>query len=79
VQGRFSEYTRTGDSGGSATFRFCPDCGATVFYTLGGVAGVVAIPVGAFADPSFPQPVFSVYEARKHAWVSLPDGMEHHD
>jgi hypothetical protein len=37
----------------------------------------VVIPVGAFADPAFPQPTFSVYEECKHAWVGLPEDMEH--
>jgi len=40
---------------------------------------VIAIPVGAFADPGFPPPVFSVYEARKHAWVRIPENIEHMD
>ena len=34
-----------------AFFHFCPDCGATVFYTTEASPGVVAIPVGALADP----------------------------
>lgn len=34
-------------------------------------------PVGAFADPNFPPPVFSVYEDRMHGWVSMPQGIEH--
>ena len=34
-------------------------------------------PVGAFADPTFPPPTFSVYEARKHGWVTLPAGTTH--
>jgi hypothetical protein len=38
---------------------------------------VVAIPVGAFADPQFPPPSFSVYEERMHGWVKMPDGIEH--
>jgi hypothetical protein len=36
----------------------------------------VAIPVGAFADPSFPAPTVSVYEERMHGWVQLPSGIE---
>ena len=32
-------------------FHFCPDCGATVFYTLATAPDVVAVPIGAFADP----------------------------
>lgn len=32
-EGRHSEYVRTSDDGGKCTFHFCPDCGATAFYT----------------------------------------------
>ena len=39
--------------------------------------GFIAIPVGAFADPKFPSPTFSVYEKRMHSWVSMPPGVEH--
>ena len=77
VEGRSSTYTRIGDSGGSATFHFCPKCGATVYYTLAGKEEHVAIPVGAFADPTFPAPWFSVYEERMHSWVGLPANIEH--
>jgi hypothetical protein len=37
----------------------------------------VAIPIGAFAEPDFPAPTFSVYEERKHSWVTLPENIEH--
>lgn len=77
VSGRSTEFVRVGDEGSAATFRFCPECGATVYYTAQGLEGFVAIPVGAFADPTFPGPVVSVYEERMHAWVSMPAGIEH--
>jgi hypothetical protein len=79
VEGRATEWVRTGDSGGKATFRFCPTCGATVYYEVDKLPGFIAVPVGAFADPTFPPPVFSVYEARKHAWVAVPEAIEHMD
>jgi hypothetical protein len=79
VSGRSTEYVRVGDEGGRARFHFCPICGDTVYYTLDAQPDVVAIPVGAFADPTFPPPRVSVYEERKHAWVGLPEGIEHHD
>ena len=69
---------RISDEGESRTFNFCPECGATVYWLLGSEPGVVAVPVGAFADPAFPGPVRSVYEARKHEWVTLPAGVEPH-
>ena len=77
VSGVSSEYVRVGDEGPGAKFHFCPTCGSTVYYEPQGQVEYLAIPVGAFADPSFPTPTFSVYEERMHAWVSLPDGIEH--
>ncbi len=77
VEGQATEFVRIGDEGSHARFRFCPKCGATVYYTIDEWAGVVAIPVGAFAEPSFPAPTFSVYEERMHQWVGLPSNIEH--
>ncbi len=76
VDGRSTEYVRTGDEGGKVRFHFCPDCGSTVHYTLDGWPGVTAVTVGSFADNTFPAPVFSVYEDRRHPWVAVPEGAE---
>jgi hypothetical protein len=58
---------------------FCPECGSTAFYRLDAIADVVAVPVGAFADPDFPQPRLSVYGVRKHSRIQLPDYIERLD
>ena len=70
ISGRSKDFVRVGDEGTTTTFRFCPECGATVYYTAQGLEGAVAIPVGAFADPKFPSPTFSVYEERMPSWSS---------
>lgn len=77
IRGESTEFIRVADSGSRARFRFCPTCGATVYYTLDEVPGFVAIPVGAFAEPGFPEPTVSVYEDRMHTWVGLPAHIEH--
>ena len=77
TEGRYTTYVRISDDGEERRFHFCPECGATVFYTLPSLPEVVAVPVGAFADPSFPPPIRSIYETRRHPWVELPDGIEH--
>jgi hypothetical protein len=77
TQGESTVFERVGDSGSRARFHFCPRCGATVHYSIDALPDLVAIPVGAFADPQFPSPQFSVYEARKHGWVHVPDDIEH--
>jgi hypothetical protein len=60
------------DSGNRITHHFCPDCGSTVHYVIEGkFDGLVAIPLGAFDDPYFLQPRFSVWEERKHDWVEI--------
>lgn len=79
IEGQATGWVRTGDAGGQATFRFCPTCGATVYYEMDGLPGFIAVPVGAFADPGFPPPIISVYEERKHAWVQMPAHIEHMD
>lgn len=73
VFGTATTYVRTGDSGGRATFRFCPTCGSTVSWEADGVPGFVTVAVGAFADPGFMAPTVSVYEERRHAWAIAPD------
>lgn len=75
--GRSSEYVRTAESGHTLRFHFCPDCGATVHYSLQQFPDVIAIAVGAFADPAFPAPRFSVYEACMHPWVATPPDAQH--
>ena len=76
ITGSSSAYVRVGDEGGKTTFHFCPQCGATVHYQPEGDPEHVAVPVGAFAEPGFPAPSFSVYEERMHSWVGLPAGIE---
>ena len=72
IEGQAHEYMRTGDEGSTATFRFCPTCGATVYFDSDGIPGMIAVPVGAFADPTFPPPQVSVYGVRRHPWTAMP-------
>ena len=77
VTGPSKVFVRVGDEGTRASFHFCPECGATVYYTFAGNDDAVAIPVGAFADPAFPAPSLSVYEERMHSWVQIPGQVTH--
>jgi hypothetical protein len=51
-----------------------------VYYTVDELPGVVVIPVGAFAEPTFPEPTFSVYDPGRtfspcnNAGALLPTG-----
>jgi hypothetical protein len=79
MEGRSTGYERRGDTGATLTFHFCPVCGSTVHWWISDMPDIVAVAVGAFADPGFPPPRRSVYESRRHGWVVVPDGpgMEH--
>jgi len=79
VSGQESQYSRVGDSGQTVVFHFCPNCGSTVYWKAVADPDSVAVAVGAFADPEWPAPKFSVYENRRHAWVSIDPNvpMEH--
>jgi hypothetical protein len=77
IEGRHSVYERISDDGEGRVFRFCPDCGGTVYYTTADQPELIAVAIGAFADRDFPRPTVSVWEGRMHPWVGLPADMEH--
>jgi hypothetical protein len=80
IAGPSHEYVLVGDAGSRATFHRCRTCGATVYYTSDAMPDMVAVPVGAFADPSFPAPRVSVYNTRRHPWAVMPAlDAENHD
>jgi hypothetical protein len=74
VSGRSTEWMRDSDDGEATyTFHFCPACGSTVYYVSDEDPEHIAVPAGGFADPSFYPPQRSVWESRRHVWVSLRD------
>lgn len=78
IEGTSRLYRKTGDSGMWARYHFCPNCGSTVYYENEDTPGVFAIPVGAFADPTFPIPQRSIYEDRMHPWTGVGGKAVHH-
>jgi len=72
--GEVTRFERLGASGGRVTLSFCPTCGSTVWTELEAMPGVIGVPVGAFADPSFPAPQVAVWCDQKADWVEFPDG-----
>jgi hypothetical protein len=79
ITGESKEYVRMSDDGTRRVFRFCPECGATVWYTIEEEPELVGIPLGAFADPKFPAPAYSANEAYRHAWVAMPESCKRFD
>lgn len=76
IEGRSKTFVIVADSGNRATFHFCPECGSDVYYEIDGKFDdkfneLLAIPLGAFDDPYFLTPKFSVWESRKHDWLEI--------
>jgi hypothetical protein len=71
IEGRATEFVQVGDEGGQITFRFCPNCGTTVYWNIDRIPGTIAVSAGSFADLSFPPPAVSVYESRRYPWVEI--------
>lgn len=74
IDGVAKSYERPSDSGFSVLFRFCPECGSTVFWEPRRKAEYIAIGVGSFADPDFPAPDQAVYHEHRHGWVAAVPG-----
>lgn len=80
VTGQYQTFARVADSGNTLTYRFCPSCGSTIAYQIDAWPDIIAVPLGAFAAQEFPDPTYSIYECRKHSWVSvIGDTTVHHD
>ena len=71
LDGRFANWRRTTEEGFSCDYDFCPQCGSTIVYRIERRPGIVSIPVGAFADPDFPEPTVSVFGERRHRWCRI--------
>ncbi len=79
IEGDSKTWSHLADSGNRITHHFCPECGSTVHYAIEGkFEGLLAIPFGAFDDPYFAAPRFSVWEERKNDWVEILGGDVEH-
>ncbi len=80
IEGQSKIWTHHADSGNKINHHFCAECGSTVHYAIEGkFDGLIAIPLGAFGDPYFLKPCFSVWEERKHDWLEITGDVEHTD
>ena len=70
ADGASNTFVRRGESGFDVAFHFCPACGSTVYWEPHRVPEMVAVAVGAFADPTFPAPSQSVHDEGRHPWVT---------
>jgi hypothetical protein len=73
IQGDSRSYEVNNDSGLKVGREFCPACGGTVHWKAQFLAGHTGVPVGAFADPDFPEPTYAGWGQSKHHWVTFPE------
>lgn len=77
IAGVAKRFVRPTDSGGTFETYFCETCGSTVYARASKHPAMIGVAVGATADPAYPEPKRSVWEQSKHAWVMLPDSIQH--
>lgn len=77
IDGPTKEYVRNGQEGRKVRACFCPDCGTTVFWRPEKAPDAIGVALGAFADPSFPEPTVSIWEEAKHPWVAFQHELRH--
>ena len=77
ISGTSKEFTHAAASGGKIHNYFCPQCGSTVYWKLSNLPALIAVAVGAMANPKYPAPVISVDEQSKHDWVHIDGAVEH--
>ena len=79
IEGKSTTWTFPDDSGEHGTFRscdsagvtyhFCPVCGTTVYWDIAPAPDVIGLAIGTLADPAFPPPKISGFEAYGHPWA----------
>jgi hypothetical protein len=75
TRGESRFFARDSASGFPVAFHFCSDCGSNVWWEPARIPGLIAVALGAFADPAFPAPEQAVFTRDKHHWVELPHPM----
>ena len=75
-EGASKVYTREAAEGRKVHFHFCPNCGSNVYWDGDLRPGHYGIAVGAFADPDFPAPSYSVWEESMHHWLRQPTDLK---
>lgn len=71
MSGEARQFTRIADSGKAFHAFFCPTCATSLYWYSDRDPSRYGVAVGAFADADFPPPSRSVFDERKHKWVTL--------
>lgn len=77
ISGATREYVRDTDAGNRFFTYFCPTCGTSMHWRSDKNPGMIGVAVGAFAEPTFPAPVRSVWEQSRHPWMEVETATQH--
>jgi len=77
TEGPSKVYVREGQEGRKSHIQFCPDCGTSVYWHLDIRPDLIGVALGAFADPSFPKPMRSLWEKSRHPWTAFEHELDH--
>src|SRR5262249_38241869 len=77
TEGECRTYTRRADSGAHLPFRFLPNCRSTVFWANDRVPETYCVAGAAFAGPTCPGPVRTVWTVSKHGCLPFPGDIPH--
>ena len=68
VSGAVKSYRRPGDSGGTVSESFCPECGAHLFAQADALPGLLLLHAGNLDDPSAYEPQLDIFTASAQRW-----------
>ena len=71
ITGPVTTYDKPADSGNVVTRAFCPTCGAPIYSTNSGMAGLVFLRASSLDDPEIFQPQLAVYTKRAASWDQI--------
>jgi len=74
IRGDSTRWRRIAESGKWLDTHFCPVCGSAVFFYGEFAPDMINVSIGNFADPTFPPPIYAVWDENRHPWVVYPDG-----
>jgi len=74
--GAFRTYSIKGEAGAENTAErvFCGTCGTSLFWRSRDFKGLTGIAGGCFSETPLPEPMMTVSNETRCAWVTLPEG-----
>jgi hypothetical protein len=79
ASGELRSFSVTGDSGGTLTRSFCPECGSPIVSTTSIVPSLVFVKDGSLDDPSWVDPSSAYWGSSAEPWAPPDTGIPVHD